>query len=52
MVDGKHGGLNDLLKGHNMITQDMLGAGEMSDESQGAHSPLNGKTPREGDAAN
>ncbi|MCG9737803.1 flotillin family protein [Shewanella insulae] len=52
MVDGKKGGLNDLLKGHNMIAQEMLGAEEISDESQGAHSPLNGKYQREGDAAN
>ncbi|MCG9753891.1 flotillin family protein [Shewanella insulae] len=51
MVDGKKGGLNDLLKGHNMIAQEMLGAEEISDESQGAHSPLNGKHQREGDAA-
>ncbi|MXR67940.1 flotillin family protein [Shewanella sp. JBTF-M18] len=51
MVDGKKGSLNDLLKGHNMIAQEMLGAEEISDESQGAHSPLNGKHQREGDAA-
>ncbi|WP_281212390.1 flotillin family protein [Shewanella insulae] len=51
MVDGKKGGLNDLLKGHNMIAQEMLGAEELADESQGAHSPLNGKHQREGDAA-
>ena len=51
MVDAQKGGLNDLLKGQNMITNEMLGSGELAEESQGAHSPLNGKTPREGDVA-